>query len=59
VNELFEGQTFGELALITEKPLMATINTKRHGFSLGIVTKKDNQSLYGENFKTKMDSAFK
>jgi CRP-like cAMP-binding protein len=41
VNELFEGQSFGELALITEKPRTATIYTKKPGVSFGVITKKD------------------
>ena len=57
VNELGEGFSFGELALITDKPRMATVITKTARVHLGMLTKQDYQKLIGDNFKSKMDRA--
>ena len=57
VNELKEGKSFGELALLTDKPRNATIFAKTGKVALGVLTKKDYQKLIGEDFKSKMDKA--
>lgn len=57
VNELGEGKSFGELALLTEKPRNATIFAKAAKVALGVLNKRDYQRLIGEDFKTKMDKA--
>ncbi|TNV85143.1 hypothetical protein FGO68_gene17329 [Halteria grandinella] len=57
VNELGEGKSFGELALLTDKPRNATIFAKTPKVALGVLSKKDYQRLIGEDFKTKMDKA--
>jgi CRP-like cAMP-binding protein len=41
VNQLGEGKSFGELALITDKPRNAAIYVKTPQAVLGTLTKKD------------------
>lgn len=57
VNEITEGKSFGELALLTEKPRNATIYAKTARVALGVLTKRDYERLIGEDFKSKMDKA--
>jgi CRP-like cAMP-binding protein len=41
VNELGEGKSFGELALLTDKPRNATIYAKGARTALGVLNKSD------------------
>lgn len=59
VNELTEGASFGELALVLDKPRTATIYTKTPQTTLCMLYKRDYQALIGESFKTRMDRACK
>ena len=57
MGELGEGKSFGELALLTDKPRNATIFTKSSQVTLGVLTKRDYQRLIGESFLSKMDKS--
>ena len=59
VNELGEGKSFGELALLTDKPRNATIFAKTQRAALGVLTCKDYKRLIGEDFKSKMEKSVK
>ena len=49
--------SFGELALLMEKPRIASIYAKTPRVALAYLSKRDYEHLIGEDFKTKMDRA--
>ena len=54
VAVLSEGKSFGELALVTDKPRMATCNVKEGVAWLATLEKNDYNSIIGQVFRLKM-----
>lgn len=57
VSILGPGKSFGELALITDKPRMATIYTIDRTLILATLKKSDYIKYIGDTFKQKIDKA--
>ena len=54
-SDLFEGQSFGELSLVTDKPRAATCYAKEGGVTCCILQKSDYNKFIGETFRKRLE----